>query len=87
MNGGFAAVATAFPLAAFPTPMARAFSLRPGLSHGASLVQVLFRVYTPFPPSVPVFTTRLLAEERKLRPLELLSTAPGSGSAWPGRPV
>ena len=54
------------------------FSVSLFLSHEASLVHIFFQIFILFLLTAPIITMRLLAEERKLRTLEVLLTAPVS---------
>ena len=54
------------------------FSLSLFLSHESSLVHIFFQMFILFMLTAPIITMRLLAEERKLRTLEVLLTAPVS---------
>src|SRR5262249_53495963 len=54
------------------------FSVSLFLSHEPSLVHIFFQMFILFLLTTPIITMRLLAEERKLRTLEVLLTAPVS---------
>jgi ABC-2 type transport system permease protein len=58
--------------------MGYSFTLSLFLSHQPSLVHVFFQMFVLFMLTVPLITMRLVAEERKLRTLEVLLTAPVS---------
>lgn len=58
--------------------MGYSFTLTLFLSHQPSLVHVFFQMFVLFMLTTPLITMRLLAEERKLRTLEILLTAPVS---------
>jgi len=58
--------------------MGYSFTLTLFLSHQASLVHVFFQMFVLFMLTAPIITMRLFAEERKLRTLEVLLTAPVS---------
>ena len=58
--------------------MGYSFTLTLFLSHQPSLVHVFFQMFILFMLTVPLITMRLVAEERKLRTLEVLLTAPVS---------
>jgi ABC-2 type transport system permease protein len=58
--------------------MGYSFTLTLFLSHQPSLVHVFFQMFVLFMLTVPLITMRLVAEERKLRTLEVLLTAPVS---------
>lgn len=52
------------------------FTLNLFLSHEPTLVHIFFQMFILFLLTTPIITMRLLAEERKLRTLEVLLTAP-----------
>ncbi len=58
--------------------MGYSFTLSLFLSHQPSLVHVFFQMFVLFMLTAPLITMRLVAEERKLRTLEVLLTAPVS---------
>jgi ABC-2 type transport system permease protein len=58
--------------------MGYSFTLTLFLSHQPSLVHVFFQMFVLFMLTGPLITMRLVAEERKLRTLEVLLTAPVS---------
>src|SRR5437016_10862570 len=58
--------------------MGYSFTLTLFLSHQPSMVHVFFQMFVLFMLTVPLVTMRLLAEERKLRTLEVLLTSPVS---------
>lgn len=58
--------------------MGYTFTLTLFLSHSPTLVHLFFQIYVLFLLTVPIITMRLVAEERRLRTLELLFTAPVS---------
>src|SRR5271168_5055399 len=58
--------------------MGYSFTLTLFLSHQPSLVHVFFQMFVLFMLTGPLITMRLIAEERKLRTLEVLLTAPVS---------
>ena len=58
--------------------MGYSFTLTLFLSHQPSMVHVFFQMFVLFMLTAPLITMRLLAEERKLRTLELLLTSPVS---------
>ncbi len=58
--------------------MSYSFTLTLFLSHQPSLVHVFFQMFVLFMLTTPLITMRLVAEERKLRTLEVLLTAPVS---------
>lgn len=58
--------------------MGYSFALTLFLSHEPSLVHVFFQMFVLFMLTTPLITMRLIAEERKLRTLEVLLTSPVS---------
>ena len=58
--------------------MGYSFTLTLFLSHQPSMVHVFFQIFVLFMLTAPLITMRLLAEERKLKTLELLLTSPVS---------
>jgi ABC-2 type transport system permease protein len=58
--------------------MGYSFTLTLFLSHQPSLVHLFFQMFVLFMLTAPLITMRLVAEERKLRTLEVLLTAPVS---------
>jgi ABC-2 type transport system permease protein len=58
--------------------MGYSFTLNLFLGHQPSLVHVFFQMFVLFMLTGPLITMRLVAEERKLRTLEVLLTAPVS---------
>jgi ABC-2 type transport system permease protein len=58
--------------------MGYSFTLSLFLSHQPSLVHVFFQMFVLFMLTGPLITMRLIAEERKLRTLEVLLTTPVS---------
>src|SRR5262249_28979418 len=56
--------------------MGYSFTLTLFLSHQPSLVHIFFQMFVLFMLTVPLITMRLIAEERKLRTLEILLTSP-----------
>ncbi len=63
-------------LTVFLVLMGYTFTVTLFLNHLASLVHLFFQMYVLFLLSIPILTMRLIAEERRLRTLELLLTAP-----------
>ena len=61
--------------------MGYSFTLTLFLSHQPSLVHIFYQMFVLFMLIVPIITMRLIAEERKLRTLEVLLTSPVSESA------
>ena len=58
--------------------MGYSFTLTLFLSHQPSLTHIFFQMFVLFMLTAPLITMRLVAEERKLRTLEVLLTAPVS---------
>ncbi len=58
--------------------MGYSFTLTLFLSHQPSLVHIFYQMFVLFMLTAPLITMRLVAEERKLRTLEVLLTAPVS---------
>jgi ABC-2 type transport system permease protein len=58
--------------------MGYSFTLTLFLSHQPTMVHVFFQMFVLFMLTAPLITMRLLAEERKLRTLEVLLTSPVS---------
>src|SRR5262249_26790 len=58
--------------------MGYSFTLTLFLSHQPSLVHIFFQIFVLFMLTTPLITMRLVAEERKLRTLEVLLTSPVS---------
>jgi ABC-2 type transport system permease protein len=58
--------------------MSYSFTLTLFLSHQPTMVHVFFQMFVLFMLTAPLITMRLLAEERKLRTLEVLLTSPVS---------
>jgi ABC-2 type transport system permease protein len=63
-------------LAAFLLIMGYTFTLTLFLTRATSLVHLFFQMFSLLLLTVPIITMRLVAEERRLRTLELLLTAP-----------
>jgi gliding motility-associated transport system permease protein len=61
--------------------MGYSFTLTLFISHQPSMVHVFFQMFVLFILTAPLITMRLLAEERKLRTLEVLLTSPVSEAA------
>jgi ABC-2 type transport system permease protein len=68
-------------LSVFLVIMGYTFTLTLFVSHSPTLVHLYFQIYVLFLLTVPIITMRLVAEERRLRTLELLLTAPVSDVA------
>ena len=60
--------------------MGYSFTLTLFISHQPSLVHIFFQMFVLFMLTAPLITMRLVAEERKLRTLEVLFTAPVLGN-------
>lgn len=58
--------------------MGYSFTLTLFISHTPSLVPLFFQMFVLFLLTAPIITMRLVAEERKLRTIEILLTAPVS---------
>jgi ABC-2 type transport system permease protein len=65
-------------LTVFLVVMGYTFTLTLFISHSPTLVHIFFQIYVLFLLTVPIITMRLVAEERRLRTLELLLSAPVS---------
>jgi gliding motility-associated transport system permease protein len=65
-------------VAVFLLIMGYSFTLTLFISHTPSLVPLFFQMFVLFLLTVPIITMRLVAEERKLRTIEILLTAPVS---------
>jgi ABC-2 type transport system permease protein len=65
-------------IAAFLVTMGYTFTLTLFVTHAPTLVHLFFQIYVLFLLTVPIITMRLVAEERRLRTLELLLTTPVS---------
>jgi ABC-2 type transport system permease protein len=63
-------------LAAFLLIMGYSFLLTLFIGHSPSLVHLFFQMFVLFLLTVPIITMRLVAEERKLRTMEVLLTSP-----------
>ena len=63
-------------MAAFLIVMGYTFTLSLFISHVSNLVHIFFQIYVLFLLTVPIITMRLIAEERRLRTLELLLSSP-----------
>jgi ABC-2 type transport system permease protein len=63
-------------VAVFLLIMGYSFTLTLFVSHTPSLVHLFFQMFVLFLLIVPIITMRLLAEDRKLRTLEMLLTSP-----------
>jgi ABC-2 type transport system permease protein len=68
-------------LSAFLIIMGYTFTLTLFVSHVPTLLHIFFQIYVLFLLIVPVITMRLVAEERRLRTIELLLTAPVTETA------
>jgi ABC-2 type transport system permease protein len=56
--------------------MGYSFTLTLFMTHQPSLVHIFFQMFVLFMLTVPLITMRLIAEERKLRTIEILLTSP-----------
>ena len=65
-------------LTVFLVVMGYTFTLTLFVSHAPSLVHIFFQIYVLLLLTVPIITMRIVAEERRLRTLELLLAAPVS---------
>ena len=74
-------------ITAFLITMGYTFTLTLFVTHAPTLVHLFFQIYVLFLLTVPIITMRLVAEERRLRTLELLLTAPISTPASAGPPI
>jgi ABC-2 type transport system permease protein len=63
-------------ITAFLVTMGYTFTLTLFVTHAPTLVHLFFQIYVLFLLTVPIITMRLVAEERRLRTLELLLSAP-----------
>jgi ABC-2 type transport system permease protein len=63
-------------IAVFLLIMGYSFTLALFISHTMTLVHLFFQIFTLFLLTVPIITMRLIAEERKLRTMEVLLTSP-----------
>ncbi len=68
-------------LSVFLVIMGYTFTLTLFVSHVPTLVHLFFQIYVLFLLTVPMITMRLVAEERRLRTIEVLLTAPVSEAA------
>src|SRR6266446_4623631 len=68
-------------LSVFLVIMGYTFTLTLFVSHVPTLVHLFFQIYVLFLLTVPIITMRLVAEERRLRTIEILLTAPVSEQA------
>ena len=65
-------------LSVFLIIMGYTFTLTLFVSHVPTLVHLFFQIYVLFLLTVPIITMRLVAEERRLRTIEILLSAPVS---------
>jgi ABC-2 type transport system permease protein len=65
-------------ITAFLLIMGYSFSLTLFISHAPTLIHLFFQMFVLFLLTVPMITMRLVAEERKLRTIEILLTSPVS---------
>ncbi len=68
-------------LTVFLVIMGYTFTLTLFVSHAPTLVHIFFQIYVLLLLTVPIITMRLVAEERRLRTLEILLAAPVSEAA------
>jgi ABC-2 type transport system permease protein len=68
-------------LSVFLVIMGYTFTLTLFVSHVPTLVHLFFQIYVLFLLTVPIITMRLVAEERRLRTIEMLLAAPVSEPA------
>jgi len=68
-------------LSVFLVIMGYTFTLTLFVSHVPTLVHLFFQIYVLFLLTIPIITMRLIAEERRLRTIEILFTAPVSEPA------
>jgi ABC-2 type transport system permease protein len=68
-------------LSVFLVVMGYTFTLTLFVSHAPTLVHLFFQVYVLFLLTVPIITMRLVAEERRLRTIEILLSAPVTEAA------
>jgi ABC-2 type transport system permease protein len=68
-------------MAAFLVIMGYTFTLTLFLTHVPTLVHLFLQIYVLFLLTVPIITMRLVAEERRLRTLEILLTS-FSRNSW-----
>jgi len=65
-------------IAAFLLIMGYSFTLALFVSHAVTLVHLFFQIFVLLLLMVPIITMRLIAEERKLRTMEILLTSPAT---------
>jgi ABC-2 type transport system permease protein len=65
-------------VAVFLLIMGYSFTLALFISHAITLVHLFFQMFVLFLLTVPIITMRLIAEERKLRTMEVLLTSPAT---------
>jgi ABC-2 type transport system permease protein len=68
-------------LSVFLVIMGYTFTLTLFIAHDPTLVHLFFQIYVLFLLTVPIITMRLVAEERRLRTIEMLLTTPVSEPA------
>jgi ABC-2 type transport system permease protein len=68
-------------LSVFLVIMGYTFTLTLFVSHAPTLVHLFFQIYVLFLLTMPIITMRLVAEERRLRTIEILLSAPVSEAA------
>lgn len=67
-------------IAVFLLIMGYSFTLALFISHAMTLVHLFFQMFVLLLLTVPIITMRLIAEERKLRTMEILLTSPATES-------
>src|SRR5262252_10557614 len=65
-------------LSVFLVIMGYTFTLTLFVSHVMTLVHLFFQIFVLLLLTVPIITMRLIAEERKLRTMEILLTSPAT---------
>jgi ABC-2 type transport system permease protein len=65
-------------VAVFLLIMGYSFTLALFISHAITLTHLFFQMFVLFLLTVPIITMRLIAEERKLRTMEILLTSPAT---------
>jgi len=65
-------------ITAFLLTMGYSFTLTLFIGHVTTLIHLFFQMFVLFLLTVPIITMRLIAEERKLRTIEILLTSPAT---------
>src|SRR6201993_2834990 len=65
-------------VAVFLLIMGYSFTLALFITHAMTLVHLFFQTFVLFLLTVPIITMRLIAEERKMRTMEVLLTSPAT---------